>query len=140
MADDANVQAVKRAYEAFQRGDIPALLQMVTDDVDWELHGPPVIPFAGKMTGRQQAAEFFRKLAETQDTLEFTPNVFYADQNAVIVLGRYRGRVRATGRDTESEWVQIFTMRDGLIAGWHEFLDTASIVDAYRTPHVAATT
>ena len=48
MEDDANVQTVKRAYEAFQRGDIPAVLQMVTDDVDWELHGPTDIPFAGK--------------------------------------------------------------------------------------------
>ncbi len=133
MAEDASVQVIQRAYEAFQRGDIPTVLQMVTDDVQWQLHGPPDIPFAGKLAGRDQVADFFRKLAETEDTLEFTPKTFFSDNDAVIVLGHYRAVIRATGRGTDFDWIQVFKVRDGRVAAWEEFLDTASVVDAYRT-------
>jgi ketosteroid isomerase-like protein len=44
MSDQTNVDAVQRIYEAVGSGDIPALLNLLTDDVEWTLHGPSVIP------------------------------------------------------------------------------------------------
>ena len=35
MSSDDNVKTVQSVYEAFGRGDIPTVLDAVTDDVDW---------------------------------------------------------------------------------------------------------
>jgi len=39
---------VQQAYEAFGKGDIPALLELVADEVDWELIGPKSLSYAGR--------------------------------------------------------------------------------------------
>jgi hypothetical protein len=41
MSDQANVGVVQQGYEALGRGDIPALLDLMADDVEWTLQGPP---------------------------------------------------------------------------------------------------
>ena len=133
MADTANVQIVKDAYASFERGDIPALLNMLTDDVTWYLPGPPDIPSAGQRTGRDEVADFFVKLNESDEVLAFEPHAYFSDGDTVVVLGRYSARVRKTARITDFEWVHVFTIRDGRVAGWEEFYDTAAVVEAYRT-------
>ena len=35
MSSDDNVKTVQSVYEAFGRGDIPTVLDALTDDVDW---------------------------------------------------------------------------------------------------------
>ena len=36
------------------------------------------------------------------------------------------------GRKIASEWVHIFTIRSGKVATFREFLDTATVAEAYR--------
>ena len=40
-----NAEVVQETYEAVGRGDIPALLDLLTDDVEWTFQGPSSIPF-----------------------------------------------------------------------------------------------
>ncbi len=130
MAD--NIQVVKDGYASYQRGDIPSLLEMVTDDVQWYMPGPSEVPAAGRRAGRDQVAEFFTKLNESDEVLAFEPRTYLADGDTVVVLGRYSARVKATGRTTDFEWVHVFSVRDGKIASWEQFYDTATAAEAYR--------
>ena len=36
MSEDRNVQVVKNAYAAFLRGDVPAILSLLDDAVEWQ--------------------------------------------------------------------------------------------------------
>ena len=71
-----NVDVVQQGYEAFGRGDIPAVLELLTDDVEWTEQGPSVIPFAGTFRGREGIAEFFTLLDETLEFEQFEPRKF----------------------------------------------------------------
>src|SRR5918994_4629624 len=62
MSEHTNAEVIRQAYEAFGRGDIPEVLDLLTDDVDWALQGPSVIPWAGPGRGREAVAEFFSLL------------------------------------------------------------------------------
>lgn len=128
-----NVQIIKDAYASFQRGEIQSILNVLTDDVTWHSPGPSDIPYAGKRTGRNGAAEFFAKLIDADEILAFEPRTYFSDGNTVVVLGRYSARVRKTGRSYDAGWVHVFTMRDGRVAGWEEFYDTAAAAEAYKT-------
>jgi ketosteroid isomerase-like protein len=52
----------------------------------------------------------------------------------VAVVGSYRGNVTATGQKYDSEWVMVFTFRDGRVARFREFTDSAQLMRAYGSP------
>ena len=91
------------------------------------------MPFAtGKRSGREQAGQFFASLADSQDVKTFEPREFIAQGEKVVALGSYSWRVKSTGREYEGDWAHVFTIRDGKIAGFQEYTDTAAIADAYQ--------
>lgn len=138
MNEQTNTQLIRQAYEAFGRGDVQAVLGMLTDDVEWYTPGPAEIPYAGKRRGRDGAAEFFRLLGEADETLAFEPREFFANGDKVVVLGSFQGRARSTGKMIEQDWVQVFTVRNGKIAAFREFYDSAAIAAAYRRESAAS--
>jgi ketosteroid isomerase-like protein len=40
-------------YDAFGRGDIPTILNLLADDVDWYDPGPPAVTHAGRYRVRE---------------------------------------------------------------------------------------
>ena len=125
-----NVDVVQQGYEAFGRGDIPGVLELLTEDVVWTMQGPSVIPFAGTFRGREGIAEFFTLLDETLEFEQFEPRKFVGQGDTVVVVGYERGLVKPTGRTFEHEWAHVYTLRDGKIATGLFVEDTAALVDA----------
>lgn len=132
MSEQDNVEVVRSAYQNFKTGDIGALLGQVSEDVDWRLPEIEGAPFAGARKGRGQVSEFFSSLADSQDVLSFEPREFVAQGDKVVVLGTYNWRVKTTGRDWAGDWAHVFTVRDGQIVGFHEYLDSAKAEAAFR--------
>jgi ketosteroid isomerase-like protein len=125
-----NVDVVQETYEAVGRGDIPALLDLLTDDVEWTLQGPSVIPFAGTRRGREGVAEFFSLVGENLEFEQFEPREFVAQGDTVVVLGFERNLIKPTSRTFEQEWAHVYALRDGKIAKFLALEDTAAYVVA----------
>ena len=132
MSGQANVDIVQRIYEAVGNGDIPALLDLLADDVEWTYQGPSVIPFAGTRRGREGVAEFFSLLGENLEFEEFEPRDFVAQGDTVVVVGYERNLIKPTDRTFEQEWAHVFTLRDGKIIKHWSFEDTAAYVAAFE--------
>ncbi len=132
MGERENVQLVRQIYEALGRGDAPAVLEMLADDVDWWIHAPSTLPFGGRRRGQEQVGQFFAALAEHAEVDEFgTEGEFIAAGDQVVILGHERMRAKSTGGAWETEWVHVWTVREGKVAQFQEFADTAAIVDAF---------
>jgi len=129
---EQNKEIVKRAYENFKSGNIESLLGQLSDGVEWQLPDIENVPFAGKRSGRASVAQFFSLLAEDQDALQFEPQEFVAEGDRVVALGQYLWRVKSTGREYGGQWAHVFTIRDGKIAGFHEYMDTAAAATAHQ--------
>lgn len=132
MAEQQNLQTIRDAYAAFVRGDIAGVLAHLSDDVVWETQGPSQIPYAGVFHGKDGVSKFFQILGQTEDVQAFEPERFFADGDMVVVLGRYAARVKANGNDAKTQWVHTFTFREGKIAKYCEYLDTAAFAQAYE--------
>ncbi|MGH9655779.1 MAG: nuclear transport factor 2 family protein [Bryobacteraceae bacterium] len=126
MSAQDNTHLVQDAYAAFGRGDIPAVLGYLTDDVEWYAAGPKELPLAGTRRGRQQVSEFFKDLNESEEILAFEPQEFIAEGDTVVALLRYRVRVKATGRIVETDLMHVFTVRNGKVSRLRQFYDTAA--------------
>jgi uncharacterized protein len=132
MSEQDNTQVVQQAYENFKTGNIAALLEQMADDVTWQLPEVEHVPFAGRRQGRAAVEQFFAKLAEVQDPRSFEPQEYVAQGEKVVALGHYVWQVKANGRTYASDWAHVFTIRNGRIAGFHEYMDTAPMAAAYR--------
>ena len=49
-----------------------------------------------------------------------------------MVLGHERQRVKATGLTVENDFAMVFTIRDGKIARFRNYEDTAAVAAAHR--------
>ncbi len=121
----SNTTVIEQAYAAFGRGDIPSLLAVVADPVDWEFVAPASLPFAGRRRSPQEVADFFAVLAGFLDIQYFEPSEFIDGGLYVTVLGAERGVVRHSQRPFETEWAHVATVVDGKITRWRGFADTA---------------
>ena len=130
MTEEEHVRLIRRMFDAFARGDIPAVLDLLCDDIEWAVQGPSSIPYAGKWRGKGRVQEFFKKLSEATELLEFVPAAFIAEKNRVVVLGHEKGRARKTSREYDNPWAMVYTFNQGKVAGFREYIDTAAVAGA----------
>ena len=132
MNENGNTNVVQSVYENFRGGDIKALLNLLSDDIEWELPEIENVPFAGKRRGHEQMGQFFASLVDTQDVQHFEPREFIANGDKVVALGHYAWHVKSTGREFGGDFAHVFTMSNGKVIRFHEYMDTAAAAAAHR--------
>jgi uncharacterized protein len=82
----SNIDTVKQMYEAFGRGDVPAILDKLDENVEWDTDfESPAAPWLEPRRGRENIAGFFEAVATMQIT-KFEPHTFGADGNKVVAV------------------------------------------------------
>jgi ketosteroid isomerase-like protein len=132
-----SVQVVRDAYEAMARGDVPAFLGAMADDVEW--HEAEGMPYGGVYHGADAVAQNVLGPITT-DIPDFavTPEEYIAEGESVAVVVRYTGSGKATGKELNLPVVHVWDVRDGKITRFRQFADTASFLEV--VPAAGATT
>jgi ketosteroid isomerase-like protein len=127
-----NLTIAQGIYTAFSQGDIPAILNVLADDV--EFHEPPggEPPFTGTYHGRDGAGTFFQQMAAAVDVLMLEPQEFVAQGDTVVVLGHYRFRAKATGITYDTDWAMVWWFRSGKVVKFQIHDDSATEAAALR--------
>lgn len=133
MSEMQPVEIVKRAYELFGQGDIASFVNLLDEQVEWFSPGPSELPQAGRRHGREAVAAFFTVLDRSYEIQRFEPSRFITDGDTVVVLGTDTVRVKATGSVLDEEWAHVFTVANGRIVRFHEYVDTEPIVTDLRS-------
>jgi len=132
MSEPENAQLIQSLYAAFGRGDIPTLLEGLSDSVEWTNPVPKdIVPPGGLWVGRQGVADFFTAVGGSLEFLVFEPRDFVAQGDKVVVLGYYEARVKSTGKTYSSEWVMAWTLDNGQVVKFREYADTAAELAAF---------
>jgi len=126
MNTELNKQAVQEAYRMFQSGDVGGVVERCRDDCEWTSPDSDLIPMSGTFHGKQGVAEFFSRMGGAMQPSRFEPQEFIAEGDKVVVLGQATWQIKTTGRSFDTPWVHVFTMRDGKIARFEAFADTAA--------------
>lgn len=125
------VDLVKQTYTAFQQGNIPAVLNNLADNIEWDSQYTPNVPFAGEWDGKTGVTNYLNTVNRTVDILNFTPQNFTAEGNTVIVRGSEQIRVKATGREYKNNWVHIWDIEGGKVDKITTYNDTAAVAAAF---------
>lgn len=133
MSENDNITRMQELYAAFGRGDIDAILENVTEDCNWGTATvAQEIPWYRIRSGRAGVADFFQTLASEVDLQQFEPRIYSATGNDVLITIDYTYHVKKTGKIAPSTAVHQFTFRDGKVARFRAYEDTAAIRDAYN--------
>jgi uncharacterized protein len=128
-----NISLVKRIYEEFGKGNIPGVLERLSDHATWIDPGYPDIPYAGKRQGLKEIGAFFGEMNAHVEFSRFEPKSFHEDEGTVFVTGFFAGRSRSTGKSFESEWAMVWRIEAGKVAFYQAYVDTHNLVRALKS-------
>jgi uncharacterized protein len=109
-----NVTMVRTAYEAYARGDLPALLSVVDPDLEWTYLDPNIPhPEPQVCHGRVELERALGGLAEHRFRAELEEVAGVGDR--VMVCVRIPGLDAQRGRAGDDRSYVVLTIRDGRI-------------------------
>lgn len=125
-----DVDVVRRFFQLFNDGRLAEIEALLAEDFEWIYHGPPALPWAGTYRGVDGFRRFFTIVRPLISVEVCDPYDFLDAGDRVVVLGLSRTRVRHNDARYQAQWMNVFTIRDGLIARYLDLYDTASVVEA----------
>ena len=130
---DPKVATLQEAYAAFGRGDIAAVLDVLTDDVDFAAEPASTnAPWYGHTEGKDGVAHFFEAIGGAMEITDFTPVAYASNDTDVMAVVRWSYTARATGKTVSMNLHHWWTFRDGKICRFRGAEDSEQSVDALR--------
>ncbi len=127
----ANVDVIRGLYDAVARGDVPTVLAGLDANVEWtEAAG---FPYAGTYIGPDAVLNnVLARIGTDWDGYTITPQDFIDGGEQVVVPGLYAGTYKATGKSFEAEFAHIWSLRDGKVIRFHQYVDSALVQEALK--------
>jgi ketosteroid isomerase-like protein len=122
---DSNLPLIRAIYDAFGSGDIPGVLGRMASDIEWNeaenfpyADGNPYVGPDAIVKG------VFMRLGGEWDGFAVVPEDFLDAGDTVVVLGRYKGRHKATGRPLDAQMCHVWRVKDGKATRFQQYTDT----------------
>jgi ketosteroid isomerase-like protein len=125
-----NVEIIRDAAAAFNRGDLDAWLEYVADDIDHRAvegalddHGP--------IHGKDAVRVYLEDWVGTFDNFRSEPvELIEAGEDKVIAVTRISGRAKLSGVETDLTFAALYTIRDGKIVRGREYWTKEQALEA----------
>ena len=109
---EQDVDTVRGAYEAFARGDVPAVLGIMDAGVEWKEPGGGNSPSGTSKGPDAVASEVFAQIQENFDEYSVEPSDFSDEGDRVVVKGRFKGKNKG-GAELDAGFEHVYEMSDG---------------------------
>jgi uncharacterized protein len=120
-----NIEVVKAIYTAFGQGNVPAVLGALDSQIAWSEAEGTIYADGNPYTGPQAVAErVFQRLITDIENFTVNPGNFIDGGDTVVVEGRYRGKMKATGTPLDAQFAHVMQLRDGKVVRFQQYTDT----------------
>ncbi|MDK2124373.1 ferritin-like domain-containing protein [Parachitinimonas caeni] len=107
-AAGSNQQTIDTLNQAFATGDLQLALSCLSEDVVWDISGPPSVPYAGVFYGHDGYSRFWSLL---NDTVRFVSagsvKTFFSD-NEAMAYGGEQGFVQSNNVPYHYDWAILY--------------------------------
>jgi uncharacterized protein len=125
-----DVRTMRRAYEAFNRADIPAVLTAFDPNIEWHEPGGGNAP-RGTFQGTQSVAnEVFSTIPQNFTTFQAQPDQFIDAGEHIVVVGRFQGTAKS-GQTLDVPYAHVWAMRTGTAVSFHNHVEAAPWAKAW---------
>ena len=134
MTKPDNIAVVQGIYDAFAKGDIPAVLSGLDEQVVWNeaenfpyADGNPYIGHDAVLNG-----VFARIGAEWEYWNLIDMKIHDMDGNMVLATGRYNAKNKKSGKKINAQFGHLWTLNDRKATSFQQFADTKQVAAAMR--------
>ena len=132
MSIEQNIQIVKDFFAAMGRSDRHGLLALTSEDIEWIIPGEDW-PLAGTYRAHAGLADLLQRASERIETSVMEHREYVAQGDRVLVVGFASGKIKATNKTWEDDWVFAITVRNGKLTNIREYVDTQALARASET-------
>ena|ERR1700682_5921240 len=122
MAEE-NVEVVRRGIEAFNLGDVNAILALADSEVEWRPAFGAATGGATAYHGHAGIREYWRGTQEIFDHFHFDAEQFIDDGISILVIGRGSGRAKGSGIQIDQPFAMLWKVRGGKAVFGQTFTD-----------------
>ncbi len=117
------VEGIRRAYDAFSRGDIQSAVKTVemAPDILWV--EPPEFYAGGTYRGRQGVADYLTKSREASEKLQSLPEEILEVGNRIVVFVHFQAWPTGGGQMREGHIADVYTVQDGQVVQMQAYSD-----------------
>ena len=123
------VETVRNFYAALASGNAPIALGLMADDIEW------ITMWHYKVDGRgpQKVAEgLVMPLMKEWKEFTLVPSEYIADGETVVSLGNFVGTHGASGKTADARYAHVWTVVDGRIKRFRQYIDTLAVAEARK--------
>jgi len=125
-----NLEIVRDAAAAFNRGDPDAWIEYMADDIDYRA-AEGALDDAGPMHGKDAVRAHLQDWLDMFDDFKSEPlELVDAGEDQVIAVLRISGRAKLSGVETDLTYAALYTIRDGKVARGREYWTKEQALEA----------
>lgn len=128
-----NVGRLKDGYASFAQGNIDAVLAIWDPQIEWhECKGMPLVDAGGngQFVGHKAVVEgVLGRIPQHFDGFRIEIDEIFGSGDRAVMVGRYVGTLKATGRRFSAVVAHIWTFRNGRATKFIQVADTAEILN-----------
>ena len=121
----SNIEPVRALYAAFAKGDMPAALACMAPDIVWnEAENYPYADRNPYIGPEAVLMGVFARIGGDWDGFSAISDELIDGGDTIVSLGHYGGTSKATGKSMRAQFVHVFRVKNGKIAGFQQYADT----------------
>jgi len=125
-----NLEIVRDAAAAFNRGDPDAWIEYMADDIDYRA-AEGALDDAGPMHGKDAVRAHLQDWLDMFDDFKSEPlELVDAGEDQVIAVLRISGRAKLSGVETDLTYAALYTIRDGKVTRGREYWTKEQALEA----------
>jgi uncharacterized protein len=129
-----NKDVIQGLYEAFGRGDVPAVLGTLDSEIQWsEADGISYADGNPYSSPGAVASGVFQRIVTDVEQFSVTPQRLIEAGDTVVAEGRYTGTMKTTGTPLDAQFAHVWQLRDGKVIRFQQYTDTKQWADAAGT-------
>ena len=115
------IEIVKRAFDAWNRRDVDAVVELARDDSEWVIAEES--PQARTLRGKDEIRAYLRDWWDTVHGLHYEATDYLTGDGCVVCIGAVTGQVGAGGPELTEGLCCVVRFEDGLAVRVEEYFD-----------------
>jgi ketosteroid isomerase-like protein len=126
-----NVEIVRRGYEAFNRGDWDAALEVADPEIEWRLHGELALDVQQTVRGREALKNLWASFFDAWDDYNMgLLDLIEAPDGRLLATVHFTAVGLGSTVPIDLTYFWLYLVRDGAIATVDIYLDRAEALEA----------
>jgi ketosteroid isomerase-like protein len=123
------IETVRAFYAALGRGEAPAALALLADDVEWNT----MWHYKVEGRGPQKVADgLLKPLMAEWSSFALIPTEYLVDGRTVVSLVRFAGVHGASGKRVDAGYAHVWDVEGAKIQRFRQYIDTLAVWEARR--------